>query len=414
MRSCQWLAVLAVGIMIALFGVAREGQASSTSDDTSPIEAVIGLARGEALLGESVVWRVSMTPRSPVISGVIELRPSDPSAWYWPSGNVMTTLAMSTTTTLAIVAVPLQPGTITPGIELLYSTQEGPQVQSVMAPLALSVVSPESLVVSTILPHSATAIEGGMWSATILLENSSPFTLDDVRLSALGADLQWGSLPSATQILPWQTISRPITATVIGQHAQPQILLEYTWHDAAQQPHQRTVGLSGPVVVLREERLSWLYTNVGSAMIGFVLGFTGAFLQTWVNSKRDRARQHEIDRDHVFSLLDLTVLQAKQAMLATRRVDLEPLQKLYLGEAGLYTILHEERLAESVVALYKAASDYNDGLDRPGGAQRLFELRHANEALAKVLRSALARHTKSSPVTPLDDSEFDDGTPEVS
>jgi hypothetical protein len=115
-----------------------------------------------------------------------------------------------------------------------------------------------------------------------------------------------------------------------------------------------------------------------------LIGVAVTLIPSWFQEKGLRKRKKEMNRQHVWGLLRLMVMQAEHAADNGVPIELDPLESIF-KEEGLFAILEEEKVAENTRELWKTADRHNTGLNQSGGTQRSKELRQTAQTLSGQL-----------------------------
>jgi len=290
---------------------------------------------------------------------------------------------LTSTVTLEIPAVPLAAGELTPVLETSYRLGEDIQTQLVAAETPVNVEPVVAHIEASVSALQGTARKNQTLPVELLIHNGSPFTLTQIGVQGTSADLRWDTPVVRGDIPPNSTANRVLTATVVGQHPQPQLRVDYAWTDAFGASHTHTLYANGEAVALREK----IPTEFWALLIAVLSGSLVALIPGEIIGWFSRRRQRGVNRSHVQGLLRLMVLQAEHAADNGISVKLEPLETIF-REEGLFAIVEEDKLAEYARRLWRAAERHNAGLSQPGGAGRSEDLRKAADEVGKKLDNA--------------------------
>jgi hypothetical protein len=339
-----------------------------------------------------MTWLVTLTPLGKKLHSV-ELQSGDTQAWLWWIDDPLhtkvlaDTIAVGTLTETIVMdvsAVPLVSGDLTPILKVRYCVDEEPQTHLVEGGGPLVVRSVETYVEAGILAQKGTARIGEPLSMEVWIRNNSPFTLTEVQMRGIGADLAWDVSPDAFDVSPATTLHKEIVSQVAGQHPLPQLHIDYRWTDIAGNEHIGMLYVRGESVPLEEGVMKSLLGRIPDEMLSIIVGLVAGVLTAIAGHVVSQVRQRKINWRHLHGLLQMMILQAEHAANSGASLDLTPLKTVFENE-GLFTMAEKKRLAQCVRDLWKAAERHNNGLEQPGGAQRTGELRKAEEELKKKL-----------------------------
>jgi hypothetical protein len=382
MPAICWMTVIAICTVLNLANTSHT-LAASTQQTKPPLEITIAATQAEATTGAPMTWHVTLTPRVQQSVGSIELRSGDAQAWAWLD-NALTIETLTSTRVLNVSAIPLVNGDLKPILEAHYTVGEEKHEQLIVGDVPVHVELVEARVEVGVIVIQRTAREGGCLPVELWIRNGSPFTLTQVLVSGNGADLTWEAPIALEDILPGQNPRQVFTPTVEGQHPQPQLSIKYAWTDVVGIPYSQTLYVSGDLVALEENIVGKVPNELLGIIVGVITGALATLIPKWIEERRSQKRQKEINRENVYGLLRLAVLQSEHAAdngVETSLVLLETIFK----EEGLFAIVKEDKLAHNVHDLWKMAERHNTGLSLPGGAQRSKELYEAAQKLIEKL-----------------------------
>jgi hypothetical protein len=391
MRVTRWVLIFAIATMLAS-GNSFSVFAAPPSQDELPLGITIMTVQVEAIAGAPMTWRVVLMPREGRSITDIKLHPGDARVWVWPDG-VQTLAVLTNTVILEVPAVPLVSGDLTPTIEARYLVDKVVQTQLVTADASIQVEPIETQLEAGIIASQGTVRKKAPLPVEIWIHNRSPFTLMQVNVQGNGADLAWGATTTLGDILPGKIVHQVLTPTVVGEHPQPQLSIEYVWMDGTGLSHSQLLHVSGEVLALSESIFGRIPNELLGIVVGVVTGALASVIPGWVHEERSRKRQKEANRGRMHGLLRLMMFQSGYAADNGGLIDLSP-SKIIFEEEGLFIIVEEDGLTQNVHDLLKAAQRYNAGLNLPGGAQRAEELRKAAEELGKKLDRAMEQTTR--------------------
>ncbi len=381
MGAIRWLLVIIVSAILS-FGHTFYIFAASPQQADLPLEITIITAQEKVVVGESITWRVMLTPKARRI-GSIELRSGNARAWAWLKGS-QTIQVLTNTVVLDVLAVPLVIGNLPPVLEVHYTIGKKVQRQLVVGDNVVQVEPLKNRIEAGVMATQGTARQGEHLPVELWIRNSSPFTLTEVQIRGSGIDLTWGAPIIREDIPTGKIFTRTLTPTVTGFHPQPQLSIVYAWTDLTGAPHDQSLYIAGETVAIKEGIFDRISDQTIGLLLGVAAGVLTTLLTTWVGGELVRIRQKKVNRQQVYGLLRLLISRSRHAANNGVTVDLEPLDTIFKQES-LSTILEEDKLTESSHNLWEMAMRHNTGLSQPGGAQRSDELHESAQALSKKL-----------------------------
>ena len=382
MRGRRWMVVLLLVLMGAL-GLAGAPLRGASAQVEPPVGVRLDLTRTSGVIGAPMTWRVSIAPPAEGQLRLLSVRSGDGQAWTLLDGIVPTD-ALTGTAALNVRAVPLQAGELRPAVEVDYELDGDPRTALQFGSESVRVATVEERVAADVVAEQGSVRKREDLSVRVDLHNRSPFTLTEVRLSGIGADLEWADAPHPFSLPPGDSYRERLVATVTDEQPVPRLELTYRWVDALGQEHTATRLIEGERVTFVQGWFRRIPGEIISAFVGVVAGALVTLIPSIVNDFRQRKRQYCIDRNHTLGLLRLMVLQAHHATESGGEIDLEPLETVFTKER-LYSVAVKEGVDEVARRLWRKAQDYNRSLNRPGGADRSRELGDAAEALKEAL-----------------------------
>ena len=387
MRLLHWLTTLATVIAFGIGG-SKTANAVGGTQTVPDLEIAITTAQSEAVEGDLVWWQVSLTNMSETTLTQVEIQPTG-QAWFWPGGaQTIGSLLEQEGIVVEIPTVPLKTGEVWPTLKVLYVVGKAHRSILATANHPVSIMSMRALVEAEVVPRRATTRLDQPLPMEVCITNRSPFTLTNVSLQGMGADMEWGKATAAPDVPPNATSSIPLTPTIQGESPQAILALEYHWSDATGKGLSEKTILRGDPLDLEETFLSQVSPSAVLAIIGALLG-----LGTWsLKSLYERRQRRMVNRERVRGMVHMIAVEAKHGAEEGVRVSLDPLQQLF-NEENLYAALKQldgslkhRDLVLCVQELWEAAHRHNTGIEHPGGAARTTGLRGKADVLADHLR----------------------------
>lgn len=389
MRLPHWFTKLVTITIVCVWGI-KTANAAGGMQTIPDLEIAIAMAQSEAVGGDLVWWQVSLTNASETTLTQVEIQPTG-HAWFWPDGaQTIDALLGRDSIVVEIPAVPLKTGEVWPTLKVSYVVEKAHHSILATADHFVRITPVSASVEAEVVPRRATVRLDQPLPLEVCITNRSPFTLTNVSLRGMGADVEWGEATDVGDLPPNATFSIPLTPTVQGESPQAILALEYHWSDATGKSlRERKVLWGDPLEFNMEEPfLSQVSPNVVLAMIGALLG-----LGTWsVKSLYERQQRRLVNSERVRGMLHMITVEAKHGAEEGIQVSLDPLQQLF-NEEDLYATLKQldknlkrGNLVRCVQELWEAAHRHNVGIEHPGGAVRTTDLRDKAEILANRLR----------------------------
>lgn len=351
--------------------------AMAASPPELPLEITIIVPQAGGTVGVPLTWCVTLTPRASADIRNLELQSGDSQIWAWPV-DVQPLVSLTNTLVLNIPAIPLIDGDLTPVLEARYISGQAVQTQLISAATPIHVASIETQVEAGVITVRGTAQESVPLAVEFWLHNHSPITLTQVQVRGVGVDLTWPELITVTDIVPGQNFHQTLTPTVIGQHPQPQLILDYTWTDLTNTTHHHTAFVNGETIPLVENWFSGIPNELFSLVFGVLLGAAVSLVPKTIS----HFYQKHVNRQHLRMLLIFLISQAEQAAAKSTPVAIERLETIFKEQSVL---IAEGGLTQLLCDLWQVAERHNGGLDRPGGAQRSEELIQVTKKLRQKL-----------------------------
>jgi len=348
----------------ALVALAQPCLAASSNQEDASVTMMLSASMGSIMEGERLAWTLTVEPHGQPLQEV-EVTAADPVSWQIEGAIWQAVITETTSFTLS--AVPLRSGELWPQARVRYKLGEQWYVRVVSAGSSVRVARVEEPLQAELVAGVATLRRGEAWTATLLLRNSSPFTLTGVSLARLGSDLTWQHLPVVAALPPLAVEMVPVTATVTGEHPLPAMMVAYAWHDDAARPHSGRSLVRGQALAVAEPWWRQFESYVG-VVLGALVGLGTSLATQYFTEQQGRKQQQRQDQRHVCGLLRLGVLQVREAAEMSRTAPLGPIESVYLSERGLYATAQALEVYEQLDQLYKAAIEYNARLADPIGA----------------------------------------------
>jgi hypothetical protein len=383
MQLLHWLTTLVTITVFCVWGT-KTANAVSGMQTVPDLEIVITTAQSEAVEGVLVWWQVSLTNVSETTLTQVEIQPTG-QTWFWPDGTqTIDSLLEQDSIVFEIRAVPLKSGEVCPTLKVLYVVGEAHRSTSATADHPVNIIPPSALVEAEVVPRQATARLDQPLPMEVCIINRSPFTLTNVSLQGMGADMEWGEATDVGDLPPNETSSTPLTPTIRGESPQAILALEYHWSDAKGKGLGEKTILRGDLLDVEKTFLSQVSPSAVLAIIGALLG-----LGTWsVKSLYGCWQRRLVNRERVWGMLHMIAVEAKHGAEEGVRVSLDSLQQLF-NEENLYTALKQldrslkhKDLVLCVQEIWEAAYRHNTGIEHPGGAARTADLRGKADLLA--------------------------------
>lgn len=387
MRLLNWLTIL-VTVTAFCIGGSKTANAVGGTQTVPDLEIAITTAQSEAVEGDLVWWQVSLTNVSETTLTQVEIQPTG-QTWFWPDGTqTIDSLLEQDSIVFEIRAVPLKTGEVWPTLKVLYVVGEAHRSISATADHPVSIMSVRALVETEVVPRRATARVDQPLSMEVCITNRSPFTLTNVSLRGMGADMEWGEATDVGDLPPNATSSTPLTPTIQGESPQAILALEYHWSDATGKSLSEKKMLRGDPLDVKRTLWSEIPLSAITALLGALVGFV-----SWgVNVYHGQRQRERVNRERVRGMLQMIRIQAAHGAEEGVQVPLDLLQQLF-SEEGLYAALEQldrkssdRALVRCVRELWEAAHRHNAGIEHPGGAARTTDLRGKAEILANYLR----------------------------
>lgn len=251
-------------------------------------------------------------------------------------------------------------------------------------------------VMAELIPEHTQVQLGEKVHLAIVITNRSPFTLTQLGLYPLGADLIWWQEPiPLSDIPPYGVIHRyPITCTVSGPHPRPLAVLRYARADAVGIQRQAGVPLWGNALQVVTPPSFWSALHpwipdmlIATASVAFAL------LSIFLSSRLTKKRQRERDRERVLGILEMLSAEALHGAQHGLRVNTRALRDLFMEE-GLYEAMAQldkrqgvekgKGIVAAALQLWRTARQHNVGLGQAGGTQRIKELEEAVKNLRRA------------------------------
>jgi hypothetical protein len=387
MRLLHWLTTLTT-VTAFCIEVSETANAVDETRTVPDLEIAITTAQTEAVEGDLVWWQVSLTNVSETTLTQIEIQPAG-QAWSWPDGaQFIGSLLELDSIVVEIPAVPLKTGEVWPTLKVLYIVRKAHRSISATADHPVSIMSMRALVEAEVVPRRATTRLDQPLPMEVCITNRSPFTLTDVSLQGMGADIEWGKATAAPDVPPNATSSIPLTPTIQGESPQAILALEYHWSDATGKSLSEKKILRGDSFGVKRTLWSEIPLSAITALLGALVGFV-----SWgVNVYHGQRQRERVNRERVRGMLQMIRIQAVHGAEEGVEVPLDLLQQLF-SEEGLYAALEQldrkssdRDLVRCVRELWEAAHRHNVGIEHPGGAARTTDLRGKADVLADHLR----------------------------
>ncbi|MEM4724809.1 MAG: hypothetical protein QXP01_07335, partial [Candidatus Hadarchaeum sp.] len=271
--KCQG-ALIAVWL-ICLGGITfvASAQAAAQPDDT-PAALKLNAVTDTWMEGKRSFWALSIDPQGQQLLDVQVGLPLRFGTWLVGGGQPITLPVITQTTTVMVPAVPLLAGELLPLVQVSFGSGERRFETMVISESTVHVEAlKEPLQWEMTLPVAIPS-ESSKFAVTLLLRNTSPFTVTGISLRGTASDLEW-KVGNLLELPPYATATSPITLTVRGGHPQVSWLLVYRWNDDAGQSHDRAQLVAGPTLRI-EAWPSWLapFAPYAGTVIGAILGVT--------------------------------------------------------------------------------------------------------------------------------------------
>jgi hypothetical protein len=207
--------------------------------------------------------------------------------------------------------------------------------------------------------------------------NRSPFEVTLDRVSGVGIDLEWEPYSGNETFAPGEDVV-VMSASVKGEHPQPQIFVEYTWNDSLGRGKSAISYIEGREIHFRSgssflERIPFEY-------LAIFLGIFAGAVSLVVNDRITKYLQRGTNRQQVYGMLQLAIMEVNHAMMDGAEIRLEMLEAVIKTE-GFYQVLARYDLIDQVKELWDEAMRHNRSLNLPGNVQREKELRRAVDTL---------------------------------
>jgi hypothetical protein len=383
MRLSHWFTTLVTVIAFCAWGT-KTANAAGGMQTVPDLEIRITTAQSEAVEGDLVWWQVSLTNMSETTLTQVEIQPTG-QAWFWPDGaGTIDSLLEQDSILIEIPTVPLKTGEMWPTLQVLYVVREAHRSISATADHPVNIIPPSALVEAEVVPRQATARLDQHLSMEVCIINRSPFTLTNVSLRGMGADMEWGDVTDVGDMLPNETSSTPLTPTIQGESPQAILALEYHWSDATGKGLSEKAILRGDLLDVKKTLWSEIPLSAITALLGALVGFV-----SWgVNVYHGQRQRERVNRERVRGMLQMIRIQTAHGAEEGIQVPLDLLQQLF-SEEGLYAALEQldrkssdRALVRCVRELWEAAHRHNTGIKHPGGAARTADLRGKADLLA--------------------------------
>lgn len=387
MRLLHWFTTL-VTVTVFCVWETKAANAASGVQTVPDLEIAITTAQSEAAEGDLVWWQISLTNMSKTTLTQVEIQPTG-QAWFWPDGaKTIDSLLEQESIVVEIPAVPLKSGEVWPTLKVLYFVEKAHRSISATADHPIRIMPVSALVEAEVVRRQATARVDQPLPMEVCITNRSPFTLTNVSLRGMGADMEWGEATDVGDVPPNATSSTPLTPTVQGESPQAILALEYHWSDATGKSLSEQTILRGDPLDVKRTLWSEIPLSAITALLGALVGFV-----SWgVNVYHGQRQRERVNRERVRGMLQMIRSQAVHGAEEGVQVSLDLLQQLFTEE-GLYAALEQldrkssdKDLVRCVRELWEAAHRHNAGIEHPGGAVRTTDLRDKAEILAGHLK----------------------------
>jgi hypothetical protein len=378
-------------LSIVAFAVGTATMAYSVRAENAPVavpdlQVVLLTARSEAWVGETVIWQVWLKNDCGTLAQDVQLEPAS-EVWMWPDGAARVgRLADSGQTVVQVETVPKVPGELWPILQVRF-TCAGVS-QSIMATAArpVKVRNVGEAVEARLVLAEAEARAGRPIPLEMWIKNDSPFTLVDIALAGLGADVDWAEMPPVDDLASDETSMALLSAVVRGHSPQLALSLAYSWTDSIGRRHADRMLVESPareVETTTTEQMPWAAVT---AFVGFAFGVAS----WWIQTCQERAQKRQVNRDRVLGMLQLMQVECQWGADEGSDISLDLFKELFSQE-GLYAALREldqkaGGLKQCVSELWQAAGRHNAGLGRPDGADRTARLRELAQQLHHLLQ----------------------------
>lgn len=397
MRILRWL--IALFTVTAFFAwVISDASAAGGTQMAPDLGIAIATAQSEAVEGSLVLWQVSLTNMSETPVTQVEIQPAG-QAWFWPDGaKSIGSLPAQDSVVVEIPAVPLKAGPLRPILQVQYVVEDAHCSVSATASHPVSIVPVSTMVGAEVTSRQTTARVGQPLSMEVWITNRSPFTLTDVSLWGVGADMEWGKTTAALDVPPDTTSSIILTPTVRGKNPQAILSLEYHWTNATgQRLSEKRILQSNPFAV-EKTFLSQVPLSTITALIGSLLA-----LVPWsINVLYERRQRERVNRERVQGMLHMITVRATHGAEEGVAISLDLMEQLF-SEEGLYAALEQldgrlrdRNLVLCVQELWEAAQSHNAGIKYRGGAARTTDLKSKAMLLSDCLREIKRQSTNET------------------
>jgi hypothetical protein len=385
MRSQHRLIILAIIFAFCTKGIYTVNAVGGTQT-TPDLEIALSTAQSTVSAGDVVWWQVSLSNVSAATLTQVELE-SIGRSWFWPEGTrLIKALAEQDRVAIEVPAVPLETGKVWPTLRVRYIAGKSHRSILAVANRPVEVIPISALVEAEVVPEQATAHVNHPLPVEVIITNRSPFTITNVNLLGIGADVEWGKAFNTRDMPPRTTTVVALTPTVRGESPAAILSLEYHWTDETDQKSSQRVLLCGDPFDVKKSLWSQIPVSTITALIGILLG-----LASWgTKGLVERRQREQVTRERVKGMLEIVQVQAEYGAQECVQVSLDLLQQL-LSEEGLYTALTQlnqksEGLVECVQELWQHVHRHNAGIQGRGGGTRTSELRARVERLGVHLR----------------------------
>ncbi len=373
--------VLVVGLSLGLSADVLGKQATAQEAPFPEIELVV--LQETVWIGERLTWHVSLTPGASEPLEDVTVRAADATVWQLKE-TVALTQPVSGATTLAVEAVPLQVGTLTPALRVGYTIDGQRREALVRTAQRVNVRPAAEAVTVTFLDGEPTRV-GESVTFTLRVENTGPFLLTTFEVVPVGQELTWETLPRVFSISPGGVRYPAVSAHVRRAEPTPRLEISYNWRDDLANLQTTRQLIAGPRLPTRESFWVGVPPEIFAVFLGVIASVLTTALTRLLEQRLERRAKRQVNRRRVRGLLNLMLTRAEYAADHGEPLDLDPLETL-MKEEPLYATLDRYALARKVQDLWEAGEAHNHNLTKPEGLQRSRQLKATADHLKKNLK----------------------------
>ena len=363
------------------------------------LEARLDVLQDSGTVGAGAIWLVTLLPAQGAVIDDAEILPAD--TLHWKLGApVKTGPVPPTGQVYEISAIPLLAEKSVPAVVVHFYSGTGWKDVYALASGPLDVRSVEDRVSASLTVHQKMVRGGSQVDIDLQVANRSPVSLQAFHLADESAGLVIDPTDTQFQSLrPFETspvyhFQARVAPGVSAGEVQPSIRLDYTWKSDTGKAIPGSLLVNGEALAVQP---TWWQ---GSEMRGYLLGLIGALLATTLTRLIEewltRRRNTRTNRERVISVLSRLINRTRNSATIGSAIELSEIEIIY-SDSDLFRQMVNLDLKQDVEQSWAAAERFNEGIAKPGGAQRKEMLLGKIDQLEKHLKPVGEKRGKDSP-----------------